>query len=179
MLVERVGVVQTERLLLLRLQDGDAAAVFAVHGDPATNAYNPNGPHRSPAQSEAVLRVWLADWERDGIGYCLVVPRGNPAEVSGFSGLRVIELGGERVLNLYYRFVPSAWGRGLAAEAARAGLELAGRTLPELPVVALIGVDNLPSQRLARRLGFATDGTVDSENRYIYRLPSAPGPARP
>jgi RimJ/RimL family protein N-acetyltransferase len=53
---------------------------------------------------------------------------------------------------MFYRFRPAAWGRGLALEMARAAVswaDQAGRA-----VVVLTTRDNLPSIRLAERLGF-------------------------
>ncbi|WP_434005000.1 hypothetical protein [Candidatus Dormibacter sp.] len=48
--------VQTERLLLRRPVMDDVEAHFVIHGDPATNQYNPNGPVRSLG---AHGRSWL------------------------------------------------------------------------------------------------------------------------
>ncbi|MDH6703961.1 ribosomal-protein-alanine N-acetyltransferase [Kitasatospora sp. MAA19] len=167
----RTIVATTERLLLTQPRQGDAEAVFAVHGDPETNRYNPNGPHRDLAQSQEMLDGFVADWERDGVGYCTVATREEPDTVIGFAGLYLHTLDGEQVFNLYYRFRPSAWGRGYAAEAARGAMAEALPRFPGVPVVALIHADNLPSRRLAERLGLVADpdGRVDQEDRLIHR----------
>jgi [ribosomal protein S5]-alanine N-acetyltransferase len=44
--------VGTQRLILCCLCVEDGSAMFAVHGDPATNLYNPAGPHPDVATSE-------------------------------------------------------------------------------------------------------------------------------
>ncbi|WP_182314547.1 GNAT family N-acetyltransferase [Streptomyces sp. SCUT-3] len=171
-MTERVRVAETERLTLTRPHADDGPAVFAVHGDPATNLHNPDGPHRSLDESEACLEGWLDDWVRDGVGYCAVALRGQPEAVIGFAGVRVSRLEGEDVLNLYYRFVPSAWGRGFAGEAARAALDFACPLFPDTAVVALIREDNTSSGRLAERLGLQAGGDRDAAGRLIYRLPA-------
>ncbi len=61
--------VYTERLILRRLRAGDAPALFAVDGDPATHRYNPTGPDPDIAASEKRLRDWLQHWEDEGYGY--------------------------------------------------------------------------------------------------------------
>jgi RimJ/RimL family protein N-acetyltransferase len=160
-----------DRLLLRRLTSTDGPAVFAVHGDPATNRYNSHGPHRDQAQSEASLQVWLADWAQQGIGYCAVSLRTDPDTVIGFTGTRLFELDGVPTLNLYYRYSPLAWGQGIAAEGARAALALAAELRPSTPVVALIDEVNLPSRRLAERLGLRHSGVNEPEGRGIYRFP--------
>ncbi|MGA5816752.1 GNAT family N-acetyltransferase [Kitasatospora sp. NPDC094028] len=168
----RSVVTVSERLVLSRPQEGDLEAMFAIHGDPETNRYNPNGPHRNREQSREMLAGFVADWERDGVGYCAVATRAEPAEIIGFTGLFLHTLDGERVFNLYYRYRPSAWGLGYAAEAARAAMAEALPRFPEVPVTALIRADNLPSRRLAERLGLVPDpdGRTDpQEGRLIHR----------
>ncbi|MYV97404.1 GNAT family N-acetyltransferase [Streptomyces sp. SID3343] len=170
----RTLVAETERLLLTRPRPDDVAAVFAVHGDPATNLHNPNGPHRSPQESADLLRSMLDDWERDGIGYCAVARHDEPDALIGFAGTRLTRLNDVSVLNLYYRFAPSVWGYGLAGEAVGATLIVARRLFPEVPLTALIRDDNLSSRRLAERLGFRPDtGFEDPEGRSVYVLPMA------
>jgi RimJ/RimL family protein N-acetyltransferase len=170
----RTLVAETERLLLTRPHLDDVAAVFALHGDPAANAHNPHGPHRSLQDSAALLRSMLDDWERDGVGYCAVARHEEPDVLIGFAGTRLTRLNDVPVLNLYYRFAPSAWGRGLAGEAVGATLIVARRLFPEVPLVALIRDDNSSSRRLAERLGFRPhDGFEDPEGRTVYVLPAA------
>ncbi|MFJ6384359.1 GNAT family N-acetyltransferase [Kitasatospora sp. NPDC092039] len=168
----RTIVAVSERLVLTRPQEGDVEAVFAIHGDPETNRYNPYGPQRDRAAGREMLDGFVADWVRDGVGYCAVATREDPETVIGFAGLFLHTLDGERVFNLYYRFRPSAWGRGYAAEAARAAMAEALPRHPGIPVIALIHADNLPSRRLAQRLGLVADpdGRTDEEDRLIHRM---------
>ncbi|MFE3198848.1 GNAT family N-acetyltransferase [Embleya sp. NPDC055664] len=171
----RITVAETERLVLTRPHPDDAAAVFAVHGDPETNRYNPLGPMPSAEAGVEFLRTMIEDWERDGIGYCAVAPRERPTEVFGFAGTQLtrrLRPDGVPVFNLYYRFSPIAWGRGLAREAVDVTVALARRTLPTMPIFAVINADNVPSLTLARRVGFRpSDAFVDVEGRDVYLLP--------
>ncbi|MBD0695035.1 hypothetical protein BG452_18840 [Streptomyces sp. CBMA123] len=162
----------SERLVLSRPQNGDVEAMFAIHGDPETNRYNPDGPQRDIAAAKKQLDGFVADWPRDGVGYCMVSTREEPGVVIGVAGLFLHTLDGEPVFNLYYRFRPSAWGQGYAAEACRAAMAEALPRFPGIPVTALIRADNLPSRRLAGRLGLVADpdGRVDHEDRLIHRM---------
>ncbi|MFI9384427.1 GNAT family N-acetyltransferase [Kutzneria sp. NPDC052558] len=148
--------VRTERLLLRRVRSEDLPAVVQIQGDPAANRHNPIGT-ATPSRIAQQLRCWVADWEEHGVGYWLVVDAETEQAV-GIGGLRPIEHEGRPALNMFYRFRPSAWGRGLALEMARAAVDWAEREGPAAPVVVLTTRDNLPSIRLARRLGFQLSG---------------------
>jgi RimJ/RimL family protein N-acetyltransferase len=132
--------------------------VHRIHGDPATNAHNPAGPDRDLAASAARLDSWLGHWERDGVGYH-AVERVEDATVVGFTGVRHADAAEwdeapEALLNLYYRFAPGSWGRGLATEAVTAALDWADAHRPDRPVVVVTRPGNRPSLGLARKVGF-------------------------
>lgn len=76
--------------------------------------------------------------------------------VIGVGGLQLRDFGGELILNLYYRFVPEAWGNGYATEMATAVIGWADRALPGYPVQLSASVRNQPSLNVAERLGFGT-----------------------
>lgn len=56
---------------------------------------------------------------------------------------------------LGYMFLPQAWGKGYATEAATAVLEWFTSTLPGEPVVMAIPTANIASVRIAEKLGFS------------------------
>ncbi|WP_375769223.1 GNAT family N-acetyltransferase [Archangium gephyra] len=151
----------TERLLLRRLQESDLDAVFTIHADPETNRFSRSGPVRSLDAARELLALWLEDWARLGVGYWAVERLDAPGTVVGFSGVRHKQLEGQTVLNLAYRFSPQWWGSGYATEVARVALTLARKHIPDVPVVALIDVDNVASLRVAERLGMRRDRVID------------------
>jgi [ribosomal protein S5]-alanine N-acetyltransferase len=146
------------RLRLRRPTASDLDMVWAIHGDPETNRFNPSGPLRSRAEAEKLLTFFVECWESDGVGYYLVeeVPAGAPV---GFVGVRHADARdwdepAEPVLNLYYRFSPAVWGRGYATGCARDVLAWAATHRPDRPVVVVTTPDNTPSLAVAVKLGF-------------------------
>jgi RimJ/RimL family protein N-acetyltransferase len=152
---------RTERLLLCRPTVADADAYFAIHADPVTNMYNPAGPLLDRLEGVRLLGLWDQHWREHGVGYWTVRDPGSGA-VLGFAGVRPALPGGDG-LNLYYRFTPSAWGRGYATEAGWAALDRAALCAPGERVTALIRPDNEASVRVALRLGMVPDGMVERE----------------
>ena len=82
-----------------------------------------------------------------------------------------------KVLNLFYRFATSAWGQGLASEAAAVVTAWASRHVPDTPLIARVRPTNIASQRVAVRAGLTRaehlDGTGYDGFDCIYaaRLP--------
>lgn len=165
--------VLTGRLLLRRTTDADLAAVTEVLTDPAAHAHNPARP-RTPREVAELLASWREHWRDDGIGYWAVLSR-ESGELLGVGGLRVHAVGGERVLNLSYSFRPRHWGRGYATEMARASLERAAVSHPDLPPVVVTAPENTPAQRVAEKLGLARSGAVELDPEegelLVYRRP--------
>lgn len=56
--------------------------------------------------------------------------------------------------DLGYLFLPASWGSGFAVEACAAALDWFDEVLPGEPVVLTTQSANLPSMRLAAKLGF-------------------------
>jgi RimJ/RimL family protein N-acetyltransferase len=143
----------TMRLLLRALRKSDERAVLEIQNDPRTNEFNPHPP--SEAVTRRKLREWLRHWAEQGYGYLAITETGAD-QIIGIGGVQARQFHGEKVLNLYYRFRPSAWEKGYASEATAAIVEWAEREIPERPVVISVNVLNKPSWRVAERLGFTT-----------------------
>lgn len=162
----------TERLTLRQPHEHDLELVHRIHADPETNVHNPHGPHPDRDTSARMLHACLERWAATGLDYFVVEQR-STGEPIGFAGARLVDVDGEPVLELYYRFQPSAWGQGFATEAARAVIRSARARYPQRPLVVRTRPDNTPSIRTARKLGFVLDGPGhrDGYDDVRYRLP--------
>ena len=107
---------------------------------------------RSRAESAAQLAGWQREWREVGFGFWAVTVATDP-RVVGFGGLTRRPFRDRPVLNIYYRFDPSAWGHGYATEMAAAAATLARKLLPELPMIVRTRPRNLAAQAVARKLG--------------------------
>ncbi len=153
----------TERLVLRRPRSTDGAAMFAIHGDPATNRHNPHGPDPDLATSEELLQSWLQHWEAYGFGYWAVTfPQSE--NIIGFGGVEHRVWCERDILNLYYRFTPGVWGHGYATETAQTAVNLARKHLSQWPVIARTRTGNIPSIRTAERVGLVRRPNLDTEH---------------
>lgn len=149
---------RTPRLTLDAVVEGDLDAHVALMSDPGVWTHLPSGRHTSAEQTMQGIQHSLGHWRRDGLGYWTARLREElPAtdlrsgDVVGTGGcaLRV----GTAWWNLYYRFTPSAWGTGLAAELVTEAIDAAHAVAPERPVVACLLEHNLRSRGRAERSG--------------------------
>jgi RimJ/RimL family protein N-acetyltransferase len=151
---------ETARLRLDAVVESDLEEHFALMSDPGTWAHLPSGRHTSADQTAAAIQHSLGHWSRDGLGYWtarlrdqLPGTRLRAGDMVGTGGcaLRV----GTAWWNLYYRFTPPAWGKGLASELVTAALDAAHTVAPDRPVVAYLLEHNAGSRGRAEGSGLS------------------------
>lgn len=154
----------TARLSLRRPTHVDVDAIWRIHSDPRACTHNPSDLLTSVGQAEELYLRWDQHWNRHGLGYWVLQPRPDhrPKATIGFCGLKVMELDGHDVLNLFYRLDPMAWGDGLATEAATAVVAWATAHLPDRPVIARVRPDNVASGKVATRAGLRRAEHLDT-----------------
>lgn len=178
--VSRVGDpdLLTKRLRLRRPLVRDVPTVFATHSDPAAVAHNPSDQLPDIDAAQALWRRWDDHWNEHNFGYWAVA-RISDDLVIGFCGLKVMDLNEVRVLNLFYRFDPAAWGRGYATESALAVTGWAQAARPDLEVIARVRPGNRASQHVALNVGLVRAPALDTVGEdgpdLVYRLPARMG----
>jgi RimJ/RimL family protein N-acetyltransferase len=152
--------VTTDRLQLDAVVPQDLDEHFPLMTDPGTWAHLPSGRHTTREQTAAGIEHSVGHWARDGLGYWtarlladLPGTHLRAGDVVGTGGCAVRV--GTEWWNLYYRFTPPSWGRGLAAELVTTALEAAHAVRPDLPVVAYLLAHNAESRGRAERSGLS------------------------
>jgi ribosomal-protein-alanine N-acetyltransferase len=141
--------------------------VVALSTDPRVNRHSPSGPP-TVQQSRAAVRDAIAAWRRDGIGHWLVESDGR---LVGVAGVRPITVRGDTYWNVYYRFAPETWGRGIASEAVRAALAAAREHLPGRRFVVRTRPSNDPAIQLAQAVGLARSPQLDGNGFVTFSGP--------
>jgi RimJ/RimL family protein N-acetyltransferase len=131
-----------------------------VHSDPRACAHNPSDALATRAEAAGLFEYWDEHWRRHGFGYYVVRRLGDDGRL-GFCGVKFMTFRERRILNLFYRLAPAAWGDGVAGEAAAAVVGWATGHLPGYPVVARVRPENVASQRVAARAGLVHAGSLD------------------
>lgn len=168
--------VLTERLDLRPPDpDGDLDALFAVFSDPEGWWYDPGSRHTDPERTRGWLARAAERWDTDGLSYW-TVRRRDTGTVIGVGGAQRQSTG---AWNLHYRLAGSEQGHGFATELSRAAMDAAAAVDPDAPVVAWAAEVNVPSQRVAERLGLTNHGPGEDPSDGATRLLFADRPPRP
>lgn len=142
---------RTARLALRQIAVADTAAMHAVFGDPEAMRHW-DSPPSADVERTAALVAYLAGVEPRFQGAWVATLDGESAPAAMVNYHSVVA--SHRRLAVGYILARRLWGRGLMAEAMTALLDHCVDTLDAHRVEALIEPENLPSQRLAERLGF-------------------------
>jgi RimJ/RimL family protein N-acetyltransferase len=169
-----VPTLTTERLTLRGWRQQDLDAYAAITADPEVMRFMGTGA-LDRADTWRQMAVFAGHWELRGFGLWVVeregelIGRVGLLRPEGWPGLEVGWLLGRR-----------AWGQGYATEAALAAVDHAWRELGAQELISLIAPANLPSQRVAARLGMrpAEDYDLRGMAVVIHRL-ARPGAAAP
>ena len=150
-------VLETERLVLRKMTQADSPALCRILQDEKT-MYAYEG-----AFSDEEVQQWLdrqlARYARYGFGLWAVLRKETGALI-GQCGVTMQETGEGEVPEIGYLLRKDCWHRGYATEAAAACRDYAFETLGFDRVWSIIRENNLPSQRVARRLGMVPCGRM-------------------
>ena len=171
-------ILQTSRLLLRELTPQDADALALVISDPETMRYYPAPCDR------AGIEQWIERnrrrYQDHGVGlWAMELKKAQDTDVQndvqkiiGDCGIILQEVEGERLYEIGYHLRRDLWGQGLATEAAIACRDWAFAHLKADRLISLIRPQNLPSCRVAERVGMTIWKEVNWRGlpHYVYSV---------
>lgn len=162
-LMKNHPIIRTERLILRQWNDADLEFFAKLNADPRVMEYFPSILSRD--ESDAMAKRMATKIGERGWGFWAVsAPR--VADFIGFVGLNAIDQS-----TLQARFSPAVeigwrlafeyWGKGYAAEGARAALAYGFETLKLNEIVSFTAVGNTRSRAVMERIGMHHDSKDD------------------
>lgn len=140
----------TARLRLDALHPGDAATLFAYRADPRVSRYQGWRPGSVEAAREFIERQQSVVFDTPDSWFQFAIRWRDSAELAGDLGLHFV---GRDTVELGISLAPSWQGKGLAAEALAAMLDLAFGELGRHRAFASVDPRNTPCIRLLAGLG--------------------------
>jgi len=152
-------VIDTPRLHLRHVADGDAPFILELLNEPAfLRNIGDRGVRTLDDARRYITERMLASYQRHGFGMYAVEPRGGGAPL-GLCGL--VKRDSLTDVDLGYALLQRHWGHGYALEAAQAVLGHAEHDLGLARIVAITAPDNEPSMALLRKIGLRFEKIVD------------------
>ena len=150
---------ETARLTLRPWDEADRGPLAAMHAEEEVMA--DYGGVLSRAESDAKFDRYVAAWRDHGFGRWSLATR--DGGFAGYAGVMPIRPDHPAAPNVEvgWRLVRRAWGRGYASEAAGAALADGFRRHGWAEVLSYTAADNLRSQAVMARLGLAREAHRD------------------
>lgn len=150
--------IETARLRLRMPETNDLDDLLPILGDPLVMKYLgiEAGTILSRDETESMLARMIEAWKQRGWGRWVVVQK-EDGRVIGFCGYRLLE----NTPELLYVLAKSAWGRGLATEAARASLRYGFEELQFPRIIAATRHAHSASISVMRKIGMKYEKDVN------------------
>jgi RimJ/RimL family protein N-acetyltransferase len=150
---------ETERLVLRKPEAGDRDGFAAIWGDPEVVRFL-GGRTLAPDEVPEAIERMLRHWDRHGVGLFSVLRKEDERLVGyllwdseRWANAIHEELEGDLELEIGWVVAREFWNQGYATEAAMACRDHALGALGRERVISLIDSENVPSIRVAEKIG--------------------------
>lgn len=158
-------ILETERLTLRELHDGDAAFVLELLNSPGWIRFIGDRGMRTEDEARDYLAKGPIDmYRRLGFGLYAVLRRGDAAPI-GMCGL--IKRDGLDDVDIGFAFLDQHAGQGYAFEAAQAVMAHGREVLGLQRIVAITSVDNDRSIRLLEKIGLRFEKLIPIKGEQV------------
>jgi RimJ/RimL family protein N-acetyltransferase len=155
-------IIETNRLYLRTLDENDFAHLKKLFQDELIMAFE-------HSFSDDEINQWLAhqieQYEKEGFGLWAVIEKSRDAFI-GECGLSKETINGDEYLELEYVLHKRYWHKGYATEMAAACRDYAFHTLNAKKINSIIHIDNIASNKVAKRIGMKIEKEIAIKNYY-------------
>jgi RimJ/RimL family protein N-acetyltransferase len=159
-------VFETGRLWLCPRRLADLEACLAMDRDPEVTRHIA-GPWADPVEHRRFVEHRILRDYPAGLGYWSIFEKADPARFVGWVLLIPDYSEGGREVEIGWRLVREAWGRGIASEAAARIVAHAFGTVRLPRIIADIAAENAGSLKVARKLGMRRVEIVQDGRPYV------------
>ena len=147
--------IETERLILRELQDGDLQAWHEMDSDPLVHKYLGNQPVKNFEEIESAFQFIRQQYAENGIGRWAAIEK-KTGNFIGWSGLKFIREYENNHINFYdvgYRLDPKYWGKGYATESAKAAIAYGFTRMNLNEIFGMADIHNINSRKVLEKCG--------------------------
>jgi ribosomal-protein-alanine N-acetyltransferase len=155
-------ILETNRLILRRLEPEDLDSLFALYRDPEVSKHIPDAPRTYEEAREEL------EWHRHGhpknpeLGLWATIHK-ETGEFIGRCGLLPWTIDQREEVEVAYLLARAYWGQGLGTEAAQGIVDYAFEKLHLTRLVSMIEPENTASIKVAEKIGMALEKEMEDE----------------
>ncbi|MGH2564657.1 MAG: GNAT family N-acetyltransferase [Ginsengibacter sp.] len=160
---------QTPRLLLKQFTQENAPLIYKLNSDRDIVKYVHEPVLENEVQAKKILTDYILPQYKLNLGrWAIHTKAGN--EFIGWCGLKYIKETG--IIDLGYRLLKSAWGKGYATEAAQYTLDYGLRDLKIEVITGMAHVENIASLKVLEKIGmkFIKEDISDGQPVKVYTI---------
>lgn len=160
---------ETPRLLLRQFTEEDAPLIYKLNSDPEIVKYVHEPVLENEVQAKKILTHYILLQYQLNLGRWAIHTKANN-EFIGWCGLKYIEETG--IIDLGYRLLKFAWGKGYATEAAKYTLDYGLRDLKIEVITGMAHIENIASLKVLEKIGmnFSKEDIVDKQPVKVYTI---------
>jgi len=143
-------VFETPRLFPRPFTLEDAPLIYKLNSDPEVLKYVHEPVLENDAQAKDILTNIIIPQYKINLGRWAIHTKSD-YEFIGWCGLKLIKEAG--IIDLGYRFIKTAWGKGYATEAAQYTLIYGLRELKIETITGMAHIENITSIRVLEKIG--------------------------
>jgi ribosomal-protein-alanine N-acetyltransferase len=154
---------ETDRLILRELVPSDKNGIFELDSDPEVHRYLGNKPISSPEQAMHTIELIRQQYLTHGIGRWAAIEK-NSHNFVGWAGLKLNTETINNHIDFYdvgYRFIKKYWGKGYAAETAKAAVQYGFHYLRLKHIYGMAHMENKASIKVLKKTGLRYIETFD------------------
>lgn len=143
-------ILETQRLILRKMELSDAPFFFELNSDPDVVKYTGDGGFKNLKESEEIIKYVHSQYEKNGYGRLVVIEK-ESGELLGWCGLKYHN--DEGIVDLGYRFMKKHWGKGYASESSKACLDYGFNVLQLDRIIGRAMKENTASINVLKKMG--------------------------
>ncbi|MFP3878717.1 GNAT family N-acetyltransferase, partial [Bacillus paralicheniformis] len=155
-------IMKTDRMILRKMRRDDAENLLEIFSDPTAMEYYPSTKN----EKQQWIDWTLENYEKHGTGLW-VAEHKQTGEFLGQCGIVPQEVEGSDEMEIGYLFKRSVWKNGYATEAASACKQYGFESFHLKKIVSLPDAKNLPSRKVAERIGMTLEKTIHKWGKEI------------
>ena len=151
---------QTPRLILRQFTEADGPLILSLNSNPEIVKYVHEPTLKTVEQAEKILQDIILPQYKNNLGRWAIHTKDN-MDFIGWCGLKYRPELDE--IDLGYRLMQKAWGKGFATEAAQHSLDFGFKPLDLKLITGRAHIENIASIKVLEKIGmdFIAEGIVD------------------